>query len=301
EPRYLELARTRGSRIDANESARQAGAIPAVCDAFDEWLGELLARLPADATLMLVSDHGFKGVEVADAIAIDLNGLLEGLGYLERSADGTIEWPRTRAFNLPDAAEVVRGIHLNLAGRDEAGTVNPAEAAALLSGLAGSLADLRPDAGPALFRSIRIAADPKAGEPELEVVADDGVEPGAWVLVGRGRVRVRDLYGRVVDLFGVHAQGGILLASGPGIARGRTGWQASLIDVAPTVLHLLGLPPSRTMQGRRVEEILDEPPGRELPQADSYEDVAPGPGPLNRPVRMIREEMGRLQRLEHVR
>jgi len=47
---------------------------------------------------------------------------------------------------------------------------------------------------------------------------------------------------------------GVIMASGNGIAPGSV-QGASLYDVAPTVLHLLGLPLARDMRGRVVEEM----------------------------------------------
>ncbi len=49
---------------------------------------------------------------------------------------------------------------------------------------------------------------------------------------------------------GVHRMDGILLAAGDGIPGGRRGPAANLLDVAPSVLELMGVPPSPAMVGR---------------------------------------------------
>lgn len=54
-----------------------------------------------------------------------------------------------------------------------------------------------------------------------------------------------------------HAPLGILLLSGPGIRSGATIDEASVMDIAPTVLHLLGLPVPRDMSGRVLAEALE--------------------------------------------
>lgn len=53
-----------------------------------------------------------------------------------------------------------------------------------------------------------------------------------------------------------HAPDGVILVRGAGIAPGTEIEQASVRDVAPTVLALLGLPPSREMDGRVLTEAL---------------------------------------------
>jgi arylsulfatase A-like enzyme len=55
-----------------------------------------------------------------------------------------------------------------------------------------------------------------------------------------------------------------LILSGAGVAHGRVLGKASLVDVAPTALHLLGISP-RLLQadGRVLDEALESPAGRE--------------------------------------
>jgi predicted AlkP superfamily phosphohydrolase/phosphomutase len=54
---------------------------------------------------------------------------------------------------------------------------------------------------------------------------------------------------------GTHSTSGFLLAAGPGVAAGGRG-QGHLLDVAPTVLELLGLEPGRnTFEGRPLRAL----------------------------------------------
>ena len=46
------------------------------------------------------------------------------------------------------------------------------------------------------------------------------------------------------------------LAAGPHIGRG-TVWRVSHIDVAPTIMRILGVRPASTVDGRVLREILD--------------------------------------------
>ena len=75
-----------------------------------------------------------------------------------------------------------------------------------------------------------------------------------------------------------HRRFGIFVARGPGIRRDERVYGASLVDVAPTILAVLGLPVGQDMDGRVLSEIFDEPP--EVRTIPSWEE-APGPAGLH--------------------
>jgi predicted AlkP superfamily phosphohydrolase/phosphomutase len=75
-----------------------------------------------------------------------------------------------------------------------------------------------------------------------------------------------------------HAGGtdGVLLLAGGGIRPGTRPARASVLDVAPTLLYLLGLPVARDMEGRVLTEILDPgfAEGNPVTFIPSYESLA---------------------------
>jgi predicted AlkP superfamily phosphohydrolase/phosphomutase len=75
------------------------------------------------------------------------------------------------------------------------------------------------------------------------------------------------------------APDGFLLAVGDGIRKGATVEGASVLDVAPTVLYLMGLPVARDMEGRVLNEILEDDFARAHPVSfvPSYESLAVTP------------------------
>ena len=77
---------------------------------------------------------------------------------------------------------------------------------------------------------------------------------------------------------GTHAGApdGVLLAVGDGIRAGATLERASVLDVTPTILYLMGLPVARDMEGRVLTEIVDERFTRAHPVTfiPSYESLA---------------------------
>jgi predicted AlkP superfamily phosphohydrolase/phosphomutase len=72
------------------------------------------------------------------------------------------------------------------------------------------------------------------------------------------------------------APDGVLLVAGEGIRPGAVPKSASVLDVAPTLLYLLGLPVARDMEGRVLTEILEPAFARENPVTfiPSYESLA---------------------------
>jgi predicted AlkP superfamily phosphohydrolase/phosphomutase len=75
------------------------------------------------------------------------------------------------------------------------------------------------------------------------------------------------------------APDGFFMAVGDGVKAGATLRGASVLDVAPTILYLMGLPVARDMEGRVMTEILDEEFTRAHPVTfiPSYESLAVTP------------------------
>jgi predicted AlkP superfamily phosphohydrolase/phosphomutase/tetratricopeptide (TPR) repeat protein len=69
-----------------------------------------------------------------------------------------------------------------------------------------------------------------------------------------------------------HRDFGIFVASGPGIKKDDLVFGASLLDVAPTVLSLFGLPVGRDMDGRPLQAIFETP--KPVEYVDSWDKVS---------------------------
>jgi len=57
---------------------------------------------------------------------------------------------------------------------------------------------------------------------------------------------------------GTHRKDGILLVNGPGIKKGERIDSATIYDVAPTILHILGFPIPKDVDGRVLKEVFEE-------------------------------------------
>jgi hypothetical protein len=82
------------------------------------------------------------------------------------------------------------------------------------------------------------------------------------------------------------APDGVLLVVGEGIRPGATPSRASVLDIAPTLLYLLGLPVARDMEGRVLTEILEPAFARQNPVTfiPSYESLAVAPAAPGAPL-----------------
>ena len=75
-----------------------------------------------------------------------------------------------------------------------------------------------------------------------------------------------------------HRLQGVFVAAGPGIKRDELVHGASLLDVTPTILALLGLPVADDMDGQALSQIFDAPESVAIERIASYEEPHPADG-----------------------
>lgn len=174
---------------------------------------------------------------IRDEYVIAKEGGISRLNHLP------VDWSRTRAY-CPDEG----ALYLNLKGRDPQGVVHPGdEAEALLHEISSALQQI-PD--PQTGRPIPVHVHRKedvytgpflAEAPELFIAMDDYATE-VMAEMGGG------LWGTHPARNGTHTLEGVLIARGPGIPVGLRP-QANLIDIAPTTVHLAGIPVPKEMDG----------------------------------------------------
>jgi predicted AlkP superfamily phosphohydrolase/phosphomutase len=182
-----------------------------------------------------------------------------------------IDWESTRAFFLGTESAY---IYLNTQHRFPQGTVRPgAEAEALCDEIADGLSEiLDPETGMPVVEAVHRRDDIYSGPrdqlallPDLVVQWRDSeyVVRRAWgepkaspdVTVERG-IKVGDAARLMsLELSGSHRPEGILIAAGPGVPAGREISGANIMDLAPTILSLLGIPTPSDMDGRALPEL----------------------------------------------
>ncbi len=171
-----------------------------------------------------------------------------------KEIENNVDWSETRAY-FPSAGG--RAIWINLKGREPAGIVDPADYEALRAEIIAKLEALRDDKGRpvvrfALPREKAYEGEYAADGPDIALLAHEGF----YFAEGIERPVLRPNGTKNTEKSGNHQIDGIVGLYGPGVREGFDLAGARIIDVAPTVLHLLGLPVQRDMDGRPLEEAL---------------------------------------------
>lgn len=242
------------------------GPVADLYEDLDEILGRLLTAAGPNVNVLLISDHGFRVYESG----LNLHEWLVDEGFsvrkptddsriatgplAERRAEahglrlGALDMTRTRAYAL-SAEGNFGAIRLNLAGREPQGIVAPEDAERVLEELAARWTATGP--GPTqTFRGLDLYPGPyRDVVPDLIVESDPRVR-----LLAKDRHRVALRQNGSPD----HALDGILVGAGPQFRAVTERGRASVVDVTPTVLNLLGLPTYEDMDGRSLTRFLKE-------------------------------------------
>ena len=219
-----------------------AGAFGAV----DRVLGRMFALAEsAGAHLMVVSDHGMAGTDRL----LHLNVALERAGLLGFAPDGTVDLARTRAMLLTTADGSVA---INRKLRPQ-GVVPPGEEQAVLDAVRAALLDIQADGEPVVTGFLAPAGEGRV-RPGGSTTGDlfPVLRPG-FLLSARPAGDIV-MPARAAGNHGFHPirrdMLAVLAAWGPRVRPSSEWPRASALDVLPTALDLLGLPPDPTLPGR---------------------------------------------------
>ncbi len=221
----------------------------------DAVVGDLLGRYGSQATIIVMSDHGFANF----GRQFHLNTWLREEGFIQpqgcRSIIGeSIEWGATTAYGLG-----LNGLYLNLKGREPDGFVEPAKVNEVLTDLKDRLervTDRDRDDAPVIrtvYRANEIyTGSAKALAPDLVIGYHRGyraswetclgnlLEPGEPGISDNDKAWAADHCADALEVPGV------LFCNRP--IRGRP----SLVDVAPSILAEFGLATPASMVGRSI-------------------------------------------------
>ena len=242
------------------ELAKEFGQVlPDLYQRMDAIVGQTLQYLDDKTVLIVLSDHGFTTFRRV----VHLNRWLQQHGWLtERPTAGagpqgtaffqTVDWSKTRAY-----AVGLAGLYLNLKGRERAGIVDPADAPALTAELRDQLLAAR---------------DPKTGTPFVRTV-----DAGGALYHGPYAARGPDLVLGYADTYrsswqtalgGIPAEitednrkawsgdHGVDPSLVPGVFLCNRPIQEPhprIIDLAPTILSLLGLEAPEATDGKALQ------------------------------------------------
>ncbi len=219
-------------------------------------------------------------------------GWLERLGESAFLSRRHIDWSRTKAYAQGNFGQ----IFLNLKGRQPQGCVAPEDARPLLDDLkAGLFAIPHPETGTPLVEKVYEREELYEG-PHAHLAPDLTVVLGDWRYrtIGLHDFTTNRLISPAFGPTGDHRMEGVFIASGPAIKAGATlAGDADLLDIAPTVLHLLGVPVPADMDGRVLIEVLDPAVVPPVESTSTTANEAPEGEPV--PVAYTEEEDAAIQ------
>lgn len=257
---FMRLGDPSHPAYDERLAGSYGGLLKEVYVELDRAVGEVRERLRSDDALIVLSEAGFQSFRREFRV----NTWLLEQGYLKlgpgvaRAEDNgllndQIDWRNTSAYALGSGF-----VYLNLKGRDPRGVVPPTRARALLQEMASRLLEVRDGRDP-VFSRVLPGADlyrgPAAAEaPDLVLAFLDGYQVGRATMLGG--VPLQILADNRRRWSGDHA------ASDPSDVQGLIATNLDtppkaprLVDVAPTVLALLGLPAPPDLEGRSWVEL----------------------------------------------
>jgi predicted AlkP superfamily phosphohydrolase/phosphomutase len=260
------------------EQLGEASSVAQVYRTLDGAVTQLAAARP-DSDVLIVSDHGAGPLRGA----INLNGWLAQEGYLtyrpplrrttrrlRRAARRlpwvrlgprpVVDWGRTRAF----AYGVFGNVVLNVQGRERSGIVHPSDYDDLRAEIASQALDLRSETGEPVVARVHKREDLFDG-PHLSKIPDLVIEFRDYEWLGPADLESRHegvfdrrpaVLGGRGGWAGSHRHEGVIAMTGPSCTAGAR-ISAQMLDVAPTVLCLLGVQVPSTLEGQILVDALD--------------------------------------------
>ncbi len=168
----------------------------------------------------------------------------------------SVDWSRTIAYSMGHVGQV----YLNLSSRDAHGIVPDSDYDRRLAEVGAALGELRGEDGQPILTRLTAGREVYHGPyaklgPDLHLELDHYAMIACPLFATEGRVMTSQIRGDS----GCHRREGIFIAQGTGIRRDITLPEANIVDLAPTLLHLLGEPVPEIMDGRVLTEIFTTP------------------------------------------
>jgi len=218
----------------------------------DRLVGELISQVDQETVIMVVSDHGAKRMKGAFC----LNEWLIEEGYLVPKSRPTspisfdqleVDWSKTKAWGW---GGYYARVFLNIAGREQQGIIPPEDYEREREILIQKIKNITGPQGEQwqtkIIKPQEYFDELKGDYPDLMVYFDDLYWRSAGTL-GHGKMYLEENDTGPDDA--VHDFNGIFILYDPQKKQGKTK-QASILDIAPTILDKLGLPQPADFKGK---------------------------------------------------
>jgi predicted AlkP superfamily phosphohydrolase/phosphomutase len=261
--RFLAGADPASSIYDPGTAPRYVDMIRKSYEVADAVLGEFMNMADGETVMMALSDHG----NVPNRFVCDYDRRLEETGLLVRDG-GRIVWEKSKAFRLPQR---IFDIFINLKGRYPKGIVDLGDYETVQNEIIDALLDWRNPAGERVVAFALKKRDAQmvgywgkeAGDVFFVFNAGhgrSGLPEGTSVAVARGGAN----HGPQISTTrtGFSSNLAAMVVGGPGIKKGyerdhETVGLWRLVDIVPTVSHLLGFDPPADSRGAVMYDILE--------------------------------------------
>jgi hypothetical protein len=236
------------SGADAATIERCRRGLARTYESMDLMVAKVLELADAETVVAVVSDHGGTPNQHHP---VDINAVLEGAGFLHHAPGGgrMVDLRRTTALGIG-----LVHVFINLKGREPDGIVEPDDYAATQQ---------------RIIDALHAYTDPATGEHpfSLAVTRADAEMLNLWGdLVGDVVYALRPgfdgAHGKQLPSvsFGIGGQHSTFILAGSGVRAGvALQRQVRVVDVAPTLAYLLGLPMPANVEGGVVYEALEDP------------------------------------------
>ncbi|HIJ71359.1 MAG TPA: twin-arginine translocation signal domain-containing protein [Planctomycetes bacterium] len=220
----------------------------------DSTVGDIAKRYGNEATIIVMSDHGFANFKRQ----FNLNTWLRDNGYLgpadSTSVLGDVDWSQTRAYGLG-----INGLYVNLRGRERDGIVEPGtEKEELVNELVTKLEAVRDTNGKPVIRKAHRTDKAYQGPatrlaPDIIIGYRRGYRASWATCLGDMTEEVmleNDSAWSADHCADVLEVPGVVFANRPIAAQ-----TPALIDIAPSVLTEFGLEVPASMQGKNIFKV----------------------------------------------
>lgn len=258
-----------------------------VYEKIDTYVGELISS--DNMNVILVSDHGFCELKRV----VSLNNVLVSMGMLKYKKNGiksrykrlarkfhllknlilnkreplqglnlkdffdNVYWESTKAYHFGTSCGT---IFINLKNREPHGIVEPAEYDTLCAEISMKLENIvDKKTGQKIIKKVHRKEDLFSGAymkdgPDLYIEFNDGI--GVHIKKD-ARFCGTDGITDAKAWTGDHDENGIFIASGPQFKKGSTIENASVMDITPTILYIMGVPISKDIDGKILTDAID--------------------------------------------
>jgi len=271
------------------QNGKQGNPILDVYEQVDRIVGQLLEKVDEETWVLVVSDHGGcrlkrffhpnvflnsigaltfqRKPKTLLRLALYRLGITQGLykfAFSQRLdllkfllkpialSHSDIEWSRTLAFSAGSGQ-----IFINLVGREEKGFVTPKDydkTRMMLVNKLRTVKDQTNDQHPfdQVYLGEEIFSGPYAQEgPDIQIIAKPTYEIFPWTTIADS------VFTPNIERTGTHTAQGLYILGGTGVSPGLKE-NATVVDIAPTILYILGVPVPSVMDGRVMKQAFSE-------------------------------------------